>query len=462
MKHDAVQNSDTKLNKDQIENALDAVLASKEFSGADRLKEFLHYVVSEDLAGRSDFLRAKTIAMDIYHRGSGETDAENLVRVDAGRLRRRLDVYYAGTGNQAPIRVHIDRGGYVPRYETRAVGKTEFGSEELTETAKHPRTAFGWRDAPLWMQLVVVVSFVSLLVSGGVLLRVYQFQQTQAVVPDLTSRSEEDRVNMVIRREILFNEAPERLQALNLVEQGLNMLLPAPDPVRTEAGMILFQRAAALDPTYAGAPAASALASGIRTALTPAGEQRDASLAITKTHSDAGLELDATDPLSLTARALYDYLTRDYPSAKARLDRALKVDPGNPHAQDYYALIALFAGDFDMVFAVSGPVEVQGSEPHRRGASQNALGVALFLNGDPGAAVKVFEKAAALGDPISVINHAVLAAAYQADGQFQKARNTKERMQLAWPGANLRPLLNQLFFDPTHVEEIFRNFDQIS
>ncbi len=462
MKHDAVQNSDTKLDKDQIKNALDAVLTSKEFSGADRLKEFLQYVESEDLAGRSNLTRAKTIAMDIYHRGSGETDAENLVRVDAGRLRRRLDVYYAGSGNQVPIRIHIDRGGYVPRYELRTEIMTGPHLEGPKENSEQSTQALNWRDAPLSMQLVVVVSLISLLVSGGLFLRTYQLQQTQAAVSDLTSESEEDRANMLIRREILFNEAPERLQALNLVEQGLYMLLPAPDPVRTEAGLILFQRAAALDPSYAGAPAASALASGIRTALTPAGENRVASLAMTKSHSDAGLELDATDPLSLTARALYDFLMNDYPSAKARLDRALKVDPGNPHVRDYYALIALFAGDFDMVFAVSGSADAQSADPHRRGASQNALGVALYLSGDPGAAVNVFERAAALGDPISVINHAVLAAAYQADGQLQKARNTKERMQRAWPGANLRPLLNQLFFDPAHVDEIFRNFDQIS
>lgn len=79
------------------------------------MQAFLAYVVEEALAGRGDLIRAKTIVEDVYGRSPGEgRDPMAVVCVDAGRLRRRLSGYYAGSGSEAALRIHIDAGGYAP------------------------------------------------------------------------------------------------------------------------------------------------------------------------------------------------------------------------------------------------------------------------------------------------------------------------------------------------------------
>jgi len=448
--------------RDQVEGALNSVLSSDEFSGADRLKEFLQYVVTEDLAGRGAMLRAKTIAVDVYRRQSGEADAENLVRVDAGRLRRRLDVYYANSGAQARVRIHIDRGGYAPRYTQAAPAETPQEATAPPLPDAHTRAhKTGWRDLSATMRIALVLALLSVPVSALMLGRAYQVAFRDRAVTAVSDEDTVTRADLMVRREILFNEAPERLQALNLVEQGLGMLLPAPDPVRTEAGMILFNRAALLDPTYAGAPAASALAWGVRAALSPPGEGRQIALAQALEFAQAGTRLDATDPLSLAALGMYDFLVQDYAAGKPRFALALRSDPDNPHVRDYFAVSALFAGDLDTVLELSAP-ENMSRDSLRRGATRNARATALLLAGDPRGAIDILVMAAAVGDPISIINHAVLAASYQADGQMQKARSTKERMTRAWPGVDIRLLLGELFYDPSDAEAILGYLDQIA
>src|SRR5690606_33811963 len=50
-------------------------------------------------------------------------DAQNdpLVRVEAGRLRRRLAEYYADEGARDPIRIELPRGGYSAVFRSTAV-----------------------------------------------------------------------------------------------------------------------------------------------------------------------------------------------------------------------------------------------------------------------------------------------------------------------------------------------------
>ncbi len=98
--------------------ALAGVLGDTHFDGSDRLRSFLTYVVEEELAGRGGDIRGKTIAQDVYDRDTTEgVDPENVVRVDARRLRQLLELYYEGAGKGDPVRLHIDTGGYRPRFQ---------------------------------------------------------------------------------------------------------------------------------------------------------------------------------------------------------------------------------------------------------------------------------------------------------------------------------------------------------
>ena len=102
---------------------LGRLLASAEFVASDRLKEFLRFVVEHRLAGRADSLKAYTIALEVFGRDSTfDPQTDPVVRMEASKLRRRLERYYLGAGRSDPVRIDIPKGGYAPTFRYCADG----------------------------------------------------------------------------------------------------------------------------------------------------------------------------------------------------------------------------------------------------------------------------------------------------------------------------------------------------
>jgi TolB-like protein len=122
MSNDAAGNAGpdlTSLRPDATEVAaeLGRVLGSRCFEQSDRAKAFLRFVVEETLAGRGDRLKGYTIGVEVFGR-SKDFDAQTdpLVRVEAGRIRRRLAEYYGTEGARNPLRIELTRGAYTPQF----------------------------------------------------------------------------------------------------------------------------------------------------------------------------------------------------------------------------------------------------------------------------------------------------------------------------------------------------------
>ncbi|MEA2078604.1 MAG: hypothetical protein U9P00_01870, partial [Pseudomonadota bacterium] len=82
-----------------VRTALAQILESAEFSRSKRVAAFLRFVVEEKLAGRGDRLKAFSIAREVYGRDETfDPRTDTIVRVDAGRLRKRLASYYETSG----------------------------------------------------------------------------------------------------------------------------------------------------------------------------------------------------------------------------------------------------------------------------------------------------------------------------------------------------------------------------
>ncbi|MGK9286652.1 hypothetical protein [Sinorhizobium meliloti] len=99
---------------------LTRILASADFQATDRERRFLSYVVDETLAGRSNLIKAYSIAVEVFDRDTSfDPQADPIVRVAAGQLRRALERYYLTGGLADPILISIPKGGYVATFSLR-------------------------------------------------------------------------------------------------------------------------------------------------------------------------------------------------------------------------------------------------------------------------------------------------------------------------------------------------------
>ena len=93
------------------------VLDSESFSKAHSLRRFLAYVVDETLAGRADTLKEYAIGVEVFGRGEGfDPRADTIVRVQARRLRSKLEQHYAAAGHPDGIAIHVPTGSYLPHF----------------------------------------------------------------------------------------------------------------------------------------------------------------------------------------------------------------------------------------------------------------------------------------------------------------------------------------------------------
>ena len=103
-----------------IEDELGRMLQSKTFSRASRLRKFLEYIVQEELAGNGGQLKEYQIGVAVFERGAGfDPCIDTIVRVEAIKLRARLNAYFEDEGATEPVRISIPKGSYRPVFELR-------------------------------------------------------------------------------------------------------------------------------------------------------------------------------------------------------------------------------------------------------------------------------------------------------------------------------------------------------
>ncbi|MBB3589905.1 TolB-like protein [Rhizobium sp. BK529] len=102
---------------DACREQLALILGSVDFDATDRERRFLSYVVNETLCGRGMRIKAYSIAVEVFGRdASFDPQADPIVRVEAGHLRRSLERYYLTAGLADPIHISIPKGAYVPTF----------------------------------------------------------------------------------------------------------------------------------------------------------------------------------------------------------------------------------------------------------------------------------------------------------------------------------------------------------
>src|SRR5262249_56797700 len=104
----------------EVQAALDRILAGEGFRPSSQLGAFLRYVVDAALGGRAASIKGYTIGVEALGRDAGfDPQIDPIVRVEATRLRRAMERYYAGAGSLDPLVIDLPRGSYAPLFRRR-------------------------------------------------------------------------------------------------------------------------------------------------------------------------------------------------------------------------------------------------------------------------------------------------------------------------------------------------------
>ncbi|WP_153771169.1 hypothetical protein [Labrenzia sp. CE80] len=423
--------------KASIDTTLDAICASDGFAAAQRLQDFLRYVVMETFEGRGAQIFGKTIAEDVYKRAPDkEGDSSNLVRVDARRLRRALEDYYAGPGESDRIRIHIDPGQYAARFEI---------AERRTSAAPSPSL---WRLGPVALAMGATAILAIAIFS---LVHVFVSHEHETVA--LSPPAQPAEVSRKAKREAFLEKSPASVHAFNLTEQARNFYYPELGKKPLAEARALYENAIKLDTHYFGAHAGLAQVVGFQSFHLPPGEERDALVDLAEFHAMEAEKYNAADAWTQSALAWAAFARRDISAARIHSARAMAIAPADLFAVDFDALISVLSGDYMRTISVTDPARY-ADLPLDGHLFQICVGVAKFHLGDFTGAVAAIERNMETGGPSGPINFAYLIAANQKAGDQEHARQLLEQFQATWPTSRFDLFLYSFFMERAPVDDL--------
>lgn len=146
------------IQPDRVREQLRKILSSPEFSHAESLRRFLSHAVEAALAGQSDRLKESVLGVEVFGRSSTfDPRVDPIVRVQAVKLRTRLERYYAADGRSDPVVIEFPKGGYVPRFRQRhaedpAPGRPSGATRGLFERVVFLVAFLGTAAGGLWLR----------------------------------------------------------------------------------------------------------------------------------------------------------------------------------------------------------------------------------------------------------------------------------------------------------------------
>lgn len=119
-----------------VRSQLERVLASEYFTHSDRLSRFLRFAVEQVLHGQANKLKEYLIGVEVFDRQENfDPRIDSIVRVEARRLRSKLDQYYEGEGRDDAVQIQFRKGRYVPAFRSRPRQAGKSFSEILSVAA---------------------------------------------------------------------------------------------------------------------------------------------------------------------------------------------------------------------------------------------------------------------------------------------------------------------------------------
>ncbi|WP_170381944.1 tetratricopeptide repeat protein [Ruegeria atlantica] len=409
---------------DLVREALERVVSSDEFQASPRLQQFLTYVVEEAIAGRGPQIRGKAIAVEVYGRRIDGSGGQNLVRVEARRLRRLLREFYEDQWDGEGVRIFVDPGGYKPRFSYEPAIEDRTSSAWKSEEPDEHRPSLQLLAAGLGILAVAAV------------LGIWMSQKNRKVLPTTQSIEQAERA-------ALGEQSLTRLQAANLADQARGMFFPVFDVKRQQIALGMFQHAVELDPALSDGFAGTAQVLATLALLSPDEAQRNDLFSRASEMSGTALELSPADAWANGANG-WVLAVKNQPNEALKYARmSVELAPKDGHILDLAGITAIMANAPELAAEVSDPERARSGSG--RFGARNIWGVSQLMLGNYENVVEAFQGAPAAGAPVSAPSLLFQAVAHDQLGNSEEAQLLVTEMRRTWPDFPSEYLANRIF-----------------
>jgi hypothetical protein len=174
---------------------MELVLHSGIFQRAPLLARFFRYICESYFKGQSSQIKEYSIALEALGRRAGfDPKKDSIVRVEAHRLRKRLNDYYKGPGASHPVHILIPQGQYIPQFVSienatlpphaqaapePAYAELDFSSGQLLEPPIPPPPPSNSRN---WLSVRWVWVLSAILICTALVLAGWRLSRAKAAV----------------------------------------------------------------------------------------------------------------------------------------------------------------------------------------------------------------------------------------------------------------------------------------
>jgi Tol biopolymer transport system component len=144
------------VSAEAVRGQLNRILASKTFRNSERLNRFLSYVVEQALHNATGNLKEYAIGVAVFERPeSYDTGSDPIVRVEARRLRSKLQEYSEREGQIDKILIELPKPGYTPLF--REIKAIKLRPIALSSSAPTVSETAPQRHRILWLPVLAAI-----------------------------------------------------------------------------------------------------------------------------------------------------------------------------------------------------------------------------------------------------------------------------------------------------------------
>lgn len=127
-----------------IREQLARLLAHPLFANSKRYPVLLAYVVEQTILGNGPDLKERTIGVEVFGRSPDyDANADPVVRITAGEVRKRLSQYYYDDAHQGEPVLELPVGSYIPTFRVPRLSAEPFTPEDAPVTSPSTQAASG-------------------------------------------------------------------------------------------------------------------------------------------------------------------------------------------------------------------------------------------------------------------------------------------------------------------------------